>query len=81
MQPTTIKARELQLGDKVQCYEGAYSTATVRQIEDGIVYLVRPYTHTSDYETSGGLTCYVGIEEFTVYHDSDREWILLDRRK
>ena len=55
---------EIGLGDVVKCSEGAYMTATVCKVnEDGTVDLFRPYTHTADFSYTGGVICYVGIEE------------------
>jgi hypothetical protein len=55
---------EIGLGDVVKCGEGAYMTATVCKVnEDGTVDLFRPYTHTADFSYTGGVICYVGIED------------------
>lgn len=53
------------LGDIVKCGDGgAYMTATVCKVnEDGTVDLFRPYTHTADFSYTGGVICYVGIED------------------
>lgn len=72
-----IKASELGLGDKVSSFEGAYRTSTVIRIEGDMVTLFRPYVHTSDCETAGGLIPYIGFEEFTI--DVSTEVELLER--
>jgi hypothetical protein len=59
---------ELSLGDIVDLgWTDGYSVATVKNIsKDGEITLFRPYVHTSDFSHSGGVSCYVGIEEFQI---------------
>ena len=83
-----INATNLQLADKVirVTNDGSpdlkLGISTVQQIKDGIITMFRPYTHTSDFSYTGGVICYVGIEEFTISQsDQQKEWILLDRTK
>ena len=68
-----VKVSDLKLGDIIrfgsQPY-GKYMDCTVKQIKDGIVTLFRPYVETSDFSHTGGVTCLVGIEEFSIEHDS-----------
>lgn len=67
-----ILASAVQLGDIVRLkfednHCNPYADCTVKEIhDDGQVTLFRPYTATSDFSTSSGVICYVGIEEFTV---------------
>jgi hypothetical protein len=43
-----------------------YSHCTVCKVnDDGTVNLFRPYTHTADFSYTGGVICYVGIENMT----------------
>jgi hypothetical protein len=60
---TMLKADELQLGDVVELFEGPYGCGTVKQIKDGMITFFRPYTATADFSYTGGVICYVGIEE------------------
>lgn len=76
-----IKARDLKLADIVQvCDDEAFSTAVVKQIKDGIIHLFRPYAHTSDFYWTGGVLCYVGIEEFQIC-SSDIEMEVYERKE
>ena len=68
MVPREIRTDELQLGDMVTqnpYQRGApWSTCIVKQISDDEVTLFRPYGTTADFSYTGGVICYVGIEEF-----------------
>jgi hypothetical protein len=57
--------REIGLGDVVSLgWNNGYDNATVCKVhEDGTVDLFRPYTHTADYSYTGGVICYVGIDQ------------------
>ena len=75
--PTFVNASELKLGDIVRFGTGgSYSDATVKNtcIQEGLVTLFRPYVHTSDFSHTGGVTCYIGIEEFTIPLSSDMKF-------
>lgn len=76
----TIQTREMQLGDVVRSSDQEFSDSTVKQIQDGFITLVRPYIHTSDFATTGGLITYIGLEEYKVFQDSSRTWTLLSRK-
>ena len=67
-----VKARELKLGDIVKLDDSGYMTATITQIKDGLITFFRPFVHHDNIETTGGLMTYTGIEEFSVYQDSER---------
>jgi len=75
-----VKYSELQLADVVVLSEIVYGTATVKQIKDGTITFFRPYVHTEDFSYTGGVLCFVGIEEFTVSVDSGGEVELLERK-
>ena len=80
-----VNTSELQLGDRIMRLldsgdpdlEGGVTT--VKQIADGKVSLFRPYTHTADFSSTGGVICYVGIEEYNVELDRDLKWLLIQR--
>ena len=58
-----VKAEFLNLGDRIQLFEGAYSTATVVKINETTVTTVRPYIHIGDFEYIGHKVLhYTGIE-------------------
>lgn len=77
-----VKTRDLRLADTVKL-SGAmiWHTAIVSQIEDGKVTFFRPYGHSADFSSTGGVICYVGIEQFSVPQDSDFEYEVLDRKE
>lgn len=84
MYPCQVKPAELQLGDVVSTFSlpaEPYDDATVVRIDNGRVYLFRPYVHTSDFSMIGNqITPYVGFEQYSLWIDSEREVTLKDRR-
>lgn len=62
----SVKGTELALGDIVLCsaHGDTYNCATVKQLSEHEVTLFRPYVQTDDFAYSGGIICYIGIEEF-----------------
>ena len=80
-QQTIVEHRELQLGDRVRLFEGAFNDATVINVTETVVTVFRPYVHTSNFSTTGGLIPYLGFEEFDLYRDSDKTVTLLYRPK
>lgn len=64
-----MKASDCRLGDVVRVIEGPYCDSTVVDIIDR-VYLFRPYVHISDFEYTGGVIPYIGIENFDVSFDT-----------
>lgn len=78
--PYRTQARNLRPGDVVVVAWGPqqpYSHCTVKQLVfDGdvalkSVKLFRPYAHTTDFTTTGGVICYVGVEEFDVWPSAE----------
>jgi hypothetical protein len=65
--PRIVTAAELRLGDVVELFDGPFSTAIVRQIEDGKVTFFRPYGTHSDTVYSNGVIPYTGTENFHVF--------------
>lgn len=78
--PLIVKASQLHLADVVRSGNSPFDTAIVKRIrENGDVVLFRPYGATADFSMAGNqVICYVGIEEYTVYPDTEME--LLERR-
>jgi hypothetical protein len=62
---------ELRLADTV-ILDGLapWRAAIVNKITDTEVTLFRPYGTTAEFSYSGGVICYVGIEEFTIPRQS-----------
>lgn len=60
-----VPVSSLGLGDVVRLWDGAYGSATVRQVHpDGTAQLFRPYVQTADFSCTSGVIPYVGIEDF-----------------
>lgn len=77
-----IKTKDLRLADIViinENRENSYNCATVEKIENGVITLFRPYVHTEDFEYTGGVICYVGVEHFSIFA-SDSTIELLERK-
>lgn len=64
--PITVAAPFLQLADVVKLGHGPYDYATVKKITETDVVFFRPYVATESFSHTGGVICYVGIEEFSV---------------
>lgn len=67
---TKIQARELNLGDTIRPNDpnayGDYMIKQIKQIDDRVeITAYRPYAHHNDFSYTGGVICYVGIEEWT----------------
>ncbi len=82
MEITKITPKQMQLGDTVryQPFGSAWNVAIVKQITDKDVTLFRPYGTTADFSYTGGVICYVGMEQYTVPLCSSAEYELLGRR-
>lgn len=81
-----IPASELKLADVVILNQHAYSYATVKQITKRGTDLVnitlfRPYTQTADFSYTGGVICYIGIEEFTITVPDYEKFIVVERKE
>lgn len=85
MKYPTVKTNQLQLGDRiVRVFDSGDpdlegGVTTVKNIADGNVSMFRPYTHTANFSGTGGVICYVGIEEYNVEVDRDIQWLLIQR--
>jgi hypothetical protein len=81
MQPFQAEARDLRLADTVQVNPAyLWNTAIVKQITDHDVILFRPYGTTADFAYTGGVICYVGIEEYSILRDN-RLVTVFDRKE
>lgn len=82
-----IPGDELRLTDVILCERiNTYCTATVKRIRSEphakvILTLFRPYVATDDFSHTGGVTCYVGIEEWDVYPRPGETFIVLERKE
>jgi hypothetical protein len=89
MNATIVTTAQLQLADRIvslttdragtQVPDAAMGLITVKQVTDKEVTLFRPYTHTADFSSTGGVICYVGIEEWKVEIRDDVSWQLITR--
>lgn len=64
-----VKMKELKLGDRIRFWDPekpspAFQDSVVKQIKDGEITFFRPYVHTADFSFTGGVICYIGIEEW-----------------
>lgn len=82
-----VHYRELQLGDRVRLFDGddpgaAYMDATVINVTEKDVTFFRPYVHIGDFSHTGGVTPYIGTEQFSVPRDHGTGTVsLLHREK
>jgi hypothetical protein len=75
-----IKARDMKLADYVSLHAtGLFDTAIVSNITESDVHLFRPYGTNADFSYTGGVICYVGIEQYSIPRDSQVEYVLLRR--
>lgn len=74
-----LKMSELKLGDTIRFWPHLkFTDSVVKQIKDGNITFFRPYVHTADFSYTGGVICYIGIEEWN--HPVDEQEIeLLER--
>jgi hypothetical protein len=82
MKPIQILARDLRLADTINLSssQGPWTTSIVKKVTDTEVTLFRPYGTTADFSYTGGVICYVGIEEFSIPRDYHLV-TLLDRKE
>lgn len=83
--PKRVKGSELQLGDVVRLGPignygpNKFSDAVVIQITDKEIHLFRPYAITADFQYTGGVIPYIGIEQFHAY-DKKNDYLVIERR-
>ncbi len=73
-----VKAKDLKLRDEIRSFDGGYGTATVKKVDDNFVTVFRPFVHSNDVETTCGVCCYVGIEEYHILRN-DTEYDVYQR--
>jgi hypothetical protein len=74
-----IPQSEVLLGDKIRLFDGAFGDALVTEIRAGMIYCQRPYMLGMDVpEEERGKS---GVERVSMYMDSDRTVVLLERMK
>lgn len=74
-----IAASELKLGDRVRLNEASYADATVKQIDENVVHLIRPYIHHEDFSYTGGVICYIGTEDVVISRSDARTVVFLEK--
>lgn len=78
-----MRADELRLADTIDIGgmgSNGFTTAIVKQVTDTQVTLFRPYGATADFEYTGGVICYVGIEEYQIPRDGTL-WHVYSRKE
>jgi len=68
-----VSAKELSLRSEVRMKDSPYMVATVKQIEGDYITLFRPYVATADFEYTGGVITYIGIEEYKIHSSTTVE--------
>ena len=81
MMPQSFKARDLRLADTIDLRFAPWGTAIVRKIDAESVHIFRPYGATADFSCTSGVICYTGIEDIRVPLDSDREYLVVERKE
>lgn len=77
-----VRASDLRLADTIKLDNVIpWGYCIVRQIKDDEVTLFRPYGTTADFSYTGGVIPYVGIDEFKVPLNSDREYLVVERKE
>lgn len=78
---TTVTRKDLQIGDIVRLFggDGPYMDATVYQVENGNVHVVRPYVHAADFICTSGVITYLGEEKFSLPADNTAIMLLESR--
>lgn len=72
---------ELKLADVVVMDRiGVWDTATVKQIVGKEITFFRPYVITSEFAYTGGVICYIGIEEVKITPRDGDLFEVLERR-
>jgi len=80
MLPTETPMRDINLGDTVRLNLPEYGTATVFNVTEDEVHLVRPYIHLADFSYTGGVMHYTGTEIVKLWRDSDRTLTVLSAK-
>jgi len=81
MLPTEVFIRDINLGDTVRLSLPEYGTATVFNVTEDEVHLVRPYIHLADSTSyTGGVMHYTGTEIVKLWRDSDRTLTVLSAK-
>lgn len=77
------ETHQLRLGDviKTSKLDEAFTSATVIDVTEDEVTLFRPYVHTGDYSHTGGVTPYVGFEQYKLSRNSGRPVFLYSRKE
>jgi hypothetical protein len=76
-----LKPREFKLGDVIKAYDGAFGTACVTKITKESVQLHRPYGLTDDFESTAGVNYYTGVEIYSLWLTSEREYELYSSKE
>ena len=67
MQLKRVKVADLRIRNVIRLFEGAYGIATVYRInEDKSVQVWRPYITTANFEYTGGVIPYIGLEDLAI---------------
>ena len=80
---TIIVASQMQLGDTVTLEEledRPFAAALVKQMDKDEITLFRPYGVCADFSYTGGVICYIGVEEYKIPRGSATKYHLWNRK-
>lgn len=77
------ETHQLRLGDVVNSskLDEAFTSATVINVTEDEVVLFRPYVHTGDFSHTGGVTPYVGFEQYKLSRNHGQPVYLYSRKE
>ena len=76
-----LSSRELQIGDTVRDGHYEWNTKIVKKKDKENITFFRPYGTTANFTYTGGVICYVGIEEYQVPLSDYKDYTLLNRQE
>jgi hypothetical protein len=72
---------DLQLGDIIDFGFAPWGSAIICKIDENNAHFFRPYGLTADFECGGGVICYTGIENGTLWRQSSAKIRVLQRQE
>lgn len=77
------ETHQLRLGDVIRSTnrEEPFTSETVINVTEDEVTLFRPYVHTGDFSHTGGVTPYVGFEQYKLSRNHGRPVLLYSRKE
>lgn len=81
--PVQVTIKELKLGDIIALDFGGgpWNHAIVKKITETDVILFRPYGTSADFSYTGGVICYVGMEEIPYSLSENYSFSVVERKE